>query len=85
MGRRKGLIVQRIEPQISNLIIPVRIWMRLQKKILIAMEEVRFFRGSRAAYDKLMQKESNAFYVTTDNEKDESDNNLQEEEIQDED
>ena len=85
MGRRKGLIVQRIEPQISNLIIPVRIWMRLQKKILIAMEEVRFFRGSRAAYDKLMQKESNAFYVTTDNEKDESDNNLQEEEIQDKD
>ena len=49
------------------------------------MEEVRFFRCSRAAYDKLMQKDKNAFYVTTDNEKDESDNNLQEEEIQDED
>lgn len=49
------------------------------------MEEVRFFKCSRAAYDKLMQKDKNAFYATTENDKGESEDNMQEEEVQDED
>lgn len=49
------------------------------------MEEVRFFRCSRAAYDKLMAKEKNAFYVTTEDNVEETKDNLQEEEVQDKD